>query len=77
MNLFPPEVLGEHREAALLFKRLATLVSDAPLFPDVEDLRWRGPTPAFAGWVERIGGPRLLERCRNLSVKLAARPVAG
>jgi 5'-3' exonuclease len=60
---FPPEILaGERRERALLFKRLATLRTDAPLFADVEELRWRGPTDGFAAWVERIGDARLLPR---------------
>jgi 5'-3' exonuclease len=60
---FPPEVLaGERRELALLFKRLATLRTDAPLFADVEELRWRGPTDGFAAWAERIGDARLLPR---------------
>ena len=44
---FPPEVLGQRRPEALLFKTLATLRTDAPLFDDVEALRWRGPTPSF------------------------------
>jgi 5'-3' exonuclease len=65
---FPPAVLGERQEQALLFKRLATLRSDADLFRNVEALRWRGPTDAFAAWTERALAPRLLERC------LAARP---
>ena len=65
---FPPEVLGERRELALLFKRLATLRADAPLFADVEELRWRGPTDAFAAWTERMEDARLLER----SVKASA-----
>jgi 5'-3' exonuclease len=60
---FPPGVLGKDRERALLFKDLATLRTDARLFEDVEELRWRGPTPAFDAWVERIGDPRLGERC--------------
>jgi 5'-3' exonuclease len=60
---FPPGVLGPHQELALLFKRLATLRTDAPLFADVEELRWRGPEPAFAGLAERMAAPRLLERC--------------
>jgi 5'-3' exonuclease len=59
---FPADVLGESRELALLFKRLATLRTDAPLFRDVDELRWRGPTDAFAAWVERLGEPRLLKR---------------
>jgi 5'-3' exonuclease len=62
---FPPEVLGDHREAALLFKELATLRTDAPLFRDVEELRWRGPAVGFPAWVDRLGDPRLLERCRK------------
>ncbi len=59
---FPPEVLGAERERALLFKTLATLRSDAPLFDDVDALRWRGPTAAFASWAERIGDARLAAR---------------
>jgi 5'-3' exonuclease len=60
---FPAAVLGDSRELALLFKRLATLRTDARLFRDVDELRWRGPTEAFAACVERMGEPRLLRRC--------------
>jgi 5'-3' exonuclease len=59
---FPSTVLGDNRELALLFKNLATLRSDACLFRDIDELRWRGPTNGFAAWVERLGDPRLLER---------------
>src|SRR6201997_2582885 len=45
---FPSNVLGEERALALLFKKLATLRTDAPLFKKVETLRWRDATPAFA-----------------------------
>ena len=62
---FPSNVLGEQRDLALLFKKLATLRSDAPLFKKVETLRWRGPTPAFAAWANRMESPRLLERCEK------------
>src|SRR5437773_291870 len=62
---FPPSVLGEQRDRALLFKNLATLRTDAPLFREVDELRWRGPTAAFAGFVDRLGDARLLERCLN------------
>jgi 5'-3' exonuclease len=62
---FPPNVLGEQRDLALLFKNLATLRTDAPLFDTAETLRWRGPTPAFAAWVDRMEAPRLLERCEK------------
>jgi len=59
---FPPSVLGERRDLALLFKKLATLRTDAPLFQDVKELEWRGPTKAFSSWAERMQVPRLLER---------------
>ena len=59
---FPPAVLGDSRDLALLFKDLATLRTDARLFRDVEELRWRGPTNGFAACAERFGEPRLLER---------------
>jgi hypothetical protein len=39
--------LNEQREQALLFRTLATLRSDLPLFKNVDALRWIGPTPAF------------------------------
>lgn len=58
----PASVLGDQLEAAMLFKRLATLRTDAKLFRDVEQLRWRGPTQAFAAWTERINAPKLLQR---------------
>ena len=47
---FPSNVLGEQLDLALLFKNLATLRTDAPLFKKVETLRWRGATPEFAAW---------------------------
>ena len=62
---FPPRVLGENQALALRFKDLATLRTDASLFEDVEELRWRGPTEAFPEWTQRIGDRRLLERARQ------------
>ena len=59
---FPPETLGAERERAILFKSLATLRTDAPLFADVDELKWKGPTPAFADWATRIDPKRLLPR---------------
>jgi 5'-3' exonuclease len=68
---FPREVLGPNLEAALLYKTLATLRTDAPLFTDVEQLRWSGATPAFASWAERMNDPRLLARVQELEAKLS------
>jgi 5'-3' exonuclease len=62
---FPETVLGDQREQALLFKLLATLRTDAPLFDDVGELQWRGPGDGWAGWVEQIGDARLGERARK------------
>lgn len=55
-------VLGEQRDLALLFRTLATLRSDAPLFSSVEELRWQGPTEAFPRFAEAIGAPELASR---------------
>jgi len=69
---FPPDVLGSNTELALLFKTLATLRTDAPLFTDVDQLRWSGATPAFPAWAEKMGDARLLARVQDLEAKLAA-----
>jgi 5'-3' exonuclease len=66
---FPPDVLGDRFETAMLFKQLATLRTDAKLFSDVDELRWRGPTPAFAAWTERIGAPKLRQRSLEAQAK--------
>ena len=63
IDSFPDEVLGDNRELALLFKELATLRTDAPLFRRVEDIRWTGPSPLFTAWTERSDGRRILDRC--------------
>jgi 5'-3' exonuclease len=69
---FPPEVLAaERRELALLFKRLATLRTDAALFADVEALRWRSPTEGFEAWAGKIGDARLLARSRSAAATVA------
>jgi len=61
------------RERALLFKRLATLRSDAPLFESVDALLWRGPTPAFPVVAEKIGDPKLLPRVAALTPQASDR----
>jgi len=66
---FPENVLGQHRENALLFKRLATLVTDASLFADVEALKWQGPTAGFAAWADSVGAPKLIQRCLDAQAK--------
>lgn len=68
---FPADVLSNNAERnnlerALLFKHLATLKTDAPLFDDVEELRWRGATASFASIAKRIGDERLTARVGEL-----------
>jgi 5'-3' exonuclease len=70
IEAFPPKLLAEQRERALLFKRLATLRTDAALFSDVDQLRWRGPTPAFAALATKMGEPRLVARANALAAKV-------
>lgn len=67
---FPPAVLGERQALALLFKKLATLRTDAPLFDDVDALRWQGPTASFTELAARFGDARLLERCQKAAAKI-------
>ena len=66
---FPAEVLKEdNRELALLFKNLATLRTNARLFKNVDELRWRGPATTFVSLAEKIGEPRLVARIAKLKV---------
>jgi 5'-3' exonuclease len=67
---FPEDALRD-RAAALLFKRLATLRADAPLFRDVEELRWHGPSGSFGEWLRRIDDPKLEPRILALAARIA------
>jgi 5'-3' exonuclease len=67
---FPEKVLGSRRELALLFKKLATLRSDAALFGDVTELQWKGPGPEFATIAKRLGDARLISRAETLAEKM-------
>ena len=48
------QTLANERDRAFLFRDLATLRSDIPLFESVDDLQWNGPTPAFAPLAARL-----------------------
>jgi 5'-3' exonuclease len=54
--------LFEGWEDALLFRTLATLRLDVPVFEEVEELRWRGPQPDFREQCRRMKSPDLLSR---------------
>jgi 5'-3' exonuclease len=68
---FPEKILGTRLDQALLFKQLATLRSDAALFDNVHQLRWRGPTSDFGSLATKIGEPRLLERAKLAAMKVS------
>ena len=67
---FPKELLQRQHKQALLFKKLATLRTEATLFDNVDQLRWHGPTPGFNPWATKIGAPKLIERARAAALKV-------
>jgi len=71
IETFPENALGHRRELALLFKRLATLKTDAPLFKKVGELKWQKPMPVFVEWTERLGD-RLIARADKAAGQVAS-----
>jgi 5'-3' exonuclease len=68
LERFPRSVLGgERRDLALLFKKLATLRTDAKLFRRIDALMWHGPTKRFGAFCERIAARNLLTRATKLT----------
>ena len=59
------ESLHNSWSEALLFRTLATLRLDVPVFENVEDLRWKGPRPSFEGYCRRMRSRDLLARVRR------------
>jgi 5'-3' exonuclease len=59
--------LRENFELGLLFRRLATLETDAGVLADVDDLRWTGPERELVELAERVGGLGLAERAVRLA----------
>lgn len=51
---------------ALLFRTLATLRLDVPVFENIEALRWSRPRPGFEDWCRRMKSPALLDRVEKL-----------
>jgi len=66
---FPPTVLGDNYEHALLFKKLATLRTDAPLFANVDEIQWRGPKESFAEDALKLGSEKLAARAFKAAPK--------
>ena len=59
--------LDEQRELALLFRRIATVVTDAPTVESVAQMRWTGPTEALGAALDRVDAGRLAERIDRLA----------
>ena len=58
--------LEENRRLALLFRTLATLRLDVPVFATENELRWRGPLPQFQSVAQHLGVPGLWDRARRI-----------
>lgn len=54
--------LEEQRDQALLFKKLATLRTDAPATESLDELRWRGPRPELRSFCKALGFEDLVDR---------------
>lgn len=63
------DALAEHRDDALLFRTLATLVDDCVTLDSVDDLRWAGPTPGFAEVAASLDAPGLAVRADRLAAE--------
>jgi 5'-3' exonuclease len=65
--------LRDQFELALLFRRIATIETDAPVSESVDDLRWTGPPDmdAFDAWCQQLGAPALVERVEKLATDRA------
>ena len=63
------ESLTKSWDDALLFRKLATLRTDVPVFDSIDELRWTGPTKAFAAMAGRLKAPEMLERAKRIGAK--------
>ena len=71
IDQFPAEVLTEtNRELALLFKDLATLRTDIPLFKRADELQWKGPASSFTVMAKKFGFKGLCVRLEKLQERM-------
>jgi 5'-3' exonuclease len=64
------QTIAANRADAMLFRQLATLRLDVPVFDSVEDLRWKGPTPEFEAVCKRLNADSIYKRTLALAEKL-------
>jgi 5'-3' exonuclease len=67
------QTLADERERVLLFRDLATLREDIPLFESVDELQWQGPTPAFQPLAARFEAAITAPDTRQKSSRSAER----
>ncbi|MBL8778925.1 MAG: 5'-3' exonuclease [Acidimicrobiales bacterium] len=58
--------LQREYEEALLFRRIATIETDAPVSASVDELEWMGPSPAFVQVCERLDAPNFVRRAERI-----------
>ncbi|MEM7411748.1 MAG: 5'-3' exonuclease H3TH domain-containing protein [Myxococcota bacterium] len=63
--------LAEQRDDALLFRKLATLVTDGPAVGSVDDWEWRGPTDSFEEIAEYLEAEAWIARAQRLQQRRA------
>lgn len=59
--------LADERDLALLFRRIATVRTDAPVSDGIDGLAWPGPRTGFEDLCSRIGAENLFDRVMNLA----------
>jgi 5'-3' exonuclease len=57
-------VLEAQRDRAFLFRDLATLRTDIPVFESVDELKWHGPLPEFEAIAQRLQDAVVVEETR-------------
>jgi 5'-3' exonuclease len=59
--------LQDEMDLAVLFRRIATIETDAPTIEDVDELAWRGPAPGFRDVATALDAPNLAARAERLA----------
>ena len=68
---FPADILNDsNKKLALLFKELATLRVDAPVYGKLSELQWSGPTDALHSLAEKMGDPNLPKRVARVKNRI-------
>ena len=66
--------LVDQREQVILFRTLATLRTDIPVFESVDELEWTGPTASFFDICARLNAPGYFKRAQAANDARRGRP---